>query len=197
MKLFRALLIVGLLSMLSACGYGFQGGGSVLPPDIKTVAIPRAENDTTYNGVDLQFTEALRSSFERYGVVNVVDREDRADAILDSRIVSIQTRTGSVTGRTDIELEQELIMTISASLKRRSGQLLWRDPQLMVRQSVASTSDVVVTSSSDFATGGIGAGTLGGLGSRELSRGQQDEALEDLVEEAARRVYLDAVAADF
>ncbi len=64
-------------------------------------------------------------------------------------------------------------------------------------ETFASTSDVVVTSSSNFSQGGIGSSSLGSLGSREVSRGQQREALSELVEEASRLIYEDAVAADF
>ncbi|MCB0325591.1 MAG: hypothetical protein KDD69_18545, partial [Bdellovibrionales bacterium] len=145
----------------------------------------------------LRFTERLLSRFERYGAVKVVEPDEEADAELITKILGIETQVRDVTGDTDIELEQDIIMTIFAELRRRNGQILYRNPQLRVRDSFATTSDVVVTSSSSFAQGGISAESLGSLGSREVSRGQQSAALDDLLDEAARQLYLDAVAAEF
>jgi hypothetical protein len=163
---------------------------------VQTVSIRVAQNDTTEPGLGLKLTEKLISRFERYGVVKVVQTRDEADAELITRVISVNTTTRDVTSD-DIALEQDLTMTISAELRRRNGQVLYRNPGLTTTESFAGTSDVVVTSGSDFQQGGIAAGSLGSLGSREVSRGQQDQVLEELLEETARRLYLDAVAAEF
>lgn len=190
-------LLLSLLLALSACGYAFQGSGTVLPADIKTIAIRVAENQTTETGLGLNFTEKLQSRFERYGAVQVVDPDEDADAELITKILSIETSVQDVTSDTDIELEQDITLTIFAELRRSNGQVLYRNPQLKSRESFASVSDVVVTSSSSFAQGGISADTLGSLGSREVSRGQQAAVLDELLDESARQLYLDAVAAEF
>ncbi len=195
-KALRVLLVM-LVMLLSSCGYAFQGSGTVLPADIKTIAIRVAENQTTETGLGLNFTEKLQSRFERYGAVKVVDPDEDADAELITKILSIETSVQDVTSDTDIELEQDITLTIFAELRRSNGQVLYRNPQLKSRESFASVSDVVVTSSSSFAQGGISADTLGSLGSREVSRGQQAAVLDELLDESARQLYLDAVAAEF
>lgn len=188
---------ISLIVFATSCGYQFQGGGSVLPDDIKTVYVERVENDTTYSTVDLQLREAIKDRFDRHGVVTVVDREDLADAVVSARILSIGTAIKDVTGEQDIELEQDLIMSIRADLVSSRGLVLWKNPNLQVTQAIASVGDVVVTSSSSFAQGGIDANTLGSLGSREVARGQAEASFDELTQEAARRLYLDAVASDF
>jgi outer membrane lipopolysaccharide assembly protein LptE/RlpB len=190
-------LIILLAFFLMSCGYQFQGSGSILPPDVKTVAIPLVQNDTTDSTLTLTLTEALRSRFDRYGVVTVVERADDADAVLSTRIVKVSTDVQGVTSATDIELESSVTMDISAELKRQSGQVLWRNPNLRVTKSYASVSDTVVTSSSSFAQSGISSGSLSTLGSREVSRGQQQEALEELIDDVAQTIYFRAVASDF
>lgn len=192
-----SLLTVVLFGCFVGCGYQLQGSGTSLPPDIKSVAIMPVENTTTEAGLGLQLTEGLISEFEQYGALQIVTDEREADAILRARVLKVGTRVESVTGSTDIELEQQLIMTVSAELRRQSGQLLWKNDALEAYQSFGSTSDVVVTTSSSFAQGGIGAAGLGELEGREVSRGQQQEAMEQLVEEVSRRVYLEAVSEDF
>ena len=186
-----------LMFFFSACGYNFQGSTSSLPSDVKTVAIPIVENDTVVAGLGLKFTEALRSRFERYGIVKVVNNQASADAVLIARIKDVETDTQNVTSNTDIALEQKITLTVAADLKRQNGQILWQNKSLKTSETFASVSDVVVTSSSDFAQSGIGSDTLGSLGSREVSRAQEEQALDDLVEEASRKLYLNAVAADF
>lgn len=193
-------LLFPLLVLVAAtlgCGYQFQGSGSVLPPDVKTVAIPTVQNNTTESGLALRFTEALRTRFERYGVVKVVEDARDADAVLNAKITAVNTRVRNTTGDTDVSVDLELIMAISAELKRKGGQVLWRDPSLRVSEPFAGVGDVVVTSSSQFAQGGISSGALSSLGAREVSRGQQEQALNDLIEEATRQIYMSAVAADF
>lgn len=196
-KLLQNLTLATLIVLASSCGYQFQGSGSVLPEDIKTVYVERVENETTYSGVDLQLREAIKDRFERYGVLTIVDQKDLADAVVSARILSIGALVKDVTGESDIELEQDLVMSVFAELVTNQGQTLWRNPNLQVTQSIASVGDVVVTSSSNFAQGGINAGTLGSLGSREVARGQAQASFDDLTQEAARLLYLDAVAADF
>ena len=189
------------LILLASCGYNFQGSGSILPADVKTIAIPLAENNSTEPGLGQKFTEALRSRFDRYGVVKVIDSKDAADAVLTAKINEIENKIGGVTSTTDVELESDVILSVSAELRRKNGQLLYKNNNMSINDTAAGISNTVVTSSSNFSQGGIDSSTLGSLenkaGDRAVSRGQQHQALQDLLEEASRRIYLDAVAPDF
>lgn len=192
----RALVTIFLLSLVG-CGYAFRGGGTALPPQIKNIYIPIAENNSAEPGLSTVVTEALRDEFERYGVVNVVEELKDADAVLRSRIISVRRTTSSVTSHTDIGLQFDTVLTIAAELKNVTGPTIWRDPSIVVSQEFGSTSDVVVTSSSDFASNTLGAGDLAQLGNREISRGQEEQALQNLAEDAAKKIYTAAVAPDF
>lgn len=200
-SIMKNFILTGLLLLTTSCGYHFQGGGSILPPEIKTIAIPVAENNTTELSMGERFTEALRSRFDRYGVVKIVDDETAADAVLVAKVVDLDSKVSSVTSNTDIETENDLVLTVAVELKKKNGQLLYKNSNLSISDNVAGVKDLVVTSSSDFAQGDLGSGALSDLGSnagdREVQRGQEDQIVEVLLEEAARRIYLDAVAADF
>ena len=192
------LILITLVGCLTcSCGYQFSGSGSTLPPDIKTLAIVDVRNQTTEPQVGLKLKENLELRFERYGVVELSEDPERADALLTCTITSIDDEVKTVTGQTDIELESDLLVTLSAAIKRRNGQIIWSNPNLVVRNSFASTSGAVVTSSSNFAQGDINTSALASLSSREVSRVQQEQALEDLLEEAARKIYLESVAESF
>jgi outer membrane lipopolysaccharide assembly protein LptE/RlpB len=190
----RSFLTIVLLSLVS-CGYNFQGSGSILPADVKTVEIPLTINDTVRIGIGEYLTEQLRTRFDQYGAVKVVERD--GDAILKTRITKVERSTSGVSSKTNIALEGYLTVTISAELRKRTGQLLWRRTDMQITENFAETQDTVISSSSDFASGSIDRNTLSGLTEREVSRGQQEQTLETLLDEAARRIYLDAVAPDF
>ncbi|HMO17459.1 MAG TPA: LPS assembly lipoprotein LptE [Oligoflexia bacterium] len=186
-----------LIFSFASCGYRLQGSGSVLPPEIKTISIRNSENSTTFSGLGPMFTEKLRGRFERYGVVKIVDSGEPADAEFISRIVSIESQNRDVQGRSNIQVEQSLLLTVFAELRKKNGQILYRNPALVVTESFGTVSSNVVTSSSSFATGNLAPGSLATLTQREVQRGQAAETLEGLLDEAARKIYLEAVASDF
>ena len=185
------------LLALSGCGYTFQGSGSDLPPDIKRIAIPFAENDSTEPGLSTVVTEALRDQFDKYGVITVVDEDDNPDAILAVKVLGVQRQTGTVTSATQSALQMDTVLTMSAELKRPNNQLLWHNPKLKISKSVSADKGSVVTSSADFASGSLSASDLQKLGDREVFRGQEQVALEDLAEHAATHIYDVAVTPDF
>lgn len=194
MKYMLAIVAFGLLT---GCGYTFQGGGSVLPSDIKRISIPPVQNNTTESNLSSVMTEALRDQFERFGVVTVVDDPSEADAILRAKIVRVNRESRTSSSRTDTALQFDTVLTLAAELQRTSGTMLWRDNSISVSRAFGTTSGVVVTSSADFASGGLSASDLGALENREVARGQEQEALQNLVEQAARQIYDEAVAPDF
>ncbi len=200
MRLTRIGICFWLICLLGGCGYQFEGSGSILPPDVKRVYIPLTENSSTQSGLTTLVTEAMRDQFERYGVVTVVDDLREADAVLKTRILKVKRATGTVTSNTDLALQLDTTMTMAAELKRVTGPLLWKNDSIEVRTTYGLSSSVVVTSSSDFASGSLAGSDIAALqssGTREVARGQERGAFNSLAEQAAKIVYDSSVAADF
>ena len=198
MRRLQVVITVTLLcSALGGCGYTFSGGGTVLPPEIKKVAIPLVDNSTAETGLTTIVTEALRDQFERYGVLSVVEAERDADAVLNARILKVRRETSTVSARDDAALQRDTSMTLAAELRRVDGSVLWRNTRIVVTKAAAASSNVVVTSSVDFASGTLGGSDIRGLDSRQVSAGQEQEALINLSEQAARIIYDQSVAPDF
>jgi outer membrane lipopolysaccharide assembly protein LptE/RlpB len=191
------LVAVVVILNFTGCGYQFKGSGSALPPDVVKVNIPLAENNTTESGLSLVVTEAIRDRFDRFGVITVVDTAAEADAVLTAKILKIQRESQTATSSTDTVLQARTVLRMSAELRRTTGPLLWSNPSMMVSKAFGTSSEVVVTSSADFAGGNLSASDLASLDTRELSRGQEKKALEDLAEEVARRIYDEAVSPEF
>ncbi len=190
-----ALLLVVFFNM--SCGYQLQGSGSILPNDVKTISIRNAGNSTTVSGLGPRFTEKLRARFERAGSIKILESGSPADAELITTIVSVGSRNRDVSGESNVEVEKDLVLTVSAELRKKNGQILYKNPAITAIESFGSVSTNVVTTSSSFAQGNLGANSLGTLTQREVSRGQAAQTMEGLLDEAARRLYLNAVASDF
>jgi len=188
--------ILSVMFLATGCGYALQGGGSVLPPDVKKIYIPQAENDTTELGLANMVTDAVRDQFDSYGAVHVVEKQSQADAVLRVRILSLKQSVDTVSN-TNTTNQMDSTMTVSGELRRITGKVLWRDPMIRVSKSFSTNSTTVVTSSPDFASGSISSTDLAGLNQRELARGQQAQALLSMSSDAARMMYDRAVAPDF
>lgn len=190
-------LLSALFMLLSGCGYAFRGSETALPPDVRRIYIPQVENSSTKLGLASTVTDALRDEFDSYGTVAVVDSQSEADAVLKVRILSVKENTGSTRSGTNTALQMQTTILLSGELRRVTGPVLWRDGGIQATQTFGADSSVVVTSSLDFAGGPSGAGDLAGLSSREVSRGQESNALNSLAADAARQVYDKSVAPDF
>ena len=195
--MFKHCALLFITCTLCSCGYTFQGSGSVLPPDVKVIAIPLVQNASTEAGLTNVVTESLQDRFERFGVVTVVDDPNEADATLKVRITKVTRNQRTSTSTTDQQLQLDTVLTLAAELRRTSGAVLWRDNNISVSKAFGTTSGVVVTTSPDFASGTLGAADLGSLDDREVSRGQEQDALRALSDEAASQIYDSAVAPDF
>lgn len=194
---FKKIFSLFFFLLTSSCGYHLQGSGSILPPDVKRIAIIPTQNLTTEPALGVKLTEALRSRFERYGVVEVVEAGQDRDAELVTKILGMSNETRSSSGNADVAQELDLIINFSAELRRTNGQILYSNPLIQRREPISTSGSLVVTSSSAFAQGGIGAQSLSGLNSREVARGQQEQVLEQILDDVSRVIYLNSVAADF
>ena len=190
-----AAIIVGLVA--SGCGYTFRGSESALPPDVKKIYIPQVENNSTKLGLSTIVTEAIRDEFDSYGTVSVVDSQGEADAVLKVRILNLKENTGATRSGSNTALQMQTTISLSGELRRVTGPILWRDNAIQATQSFGADSSVVVTSSLDFAGGPSAAGDLAGLSGREVSRGQEANALSTLASNVARQLYDKAIAPDF
>lgn len=192
------LIVVSVLTIiLVGCGYTFQGSGSILPEDVKQLYIPAVINNSTESSLTQLLTDALQDQFERYGAVQVQDTNVGADAVLEVRIMQVRQGTRTSTAATDTALTLDTELTLFAELRRITGQVLWRNPSLTASTAFGTSRSAVVTSTAGFATGTLGSSDLAGLNERELARGQEQEALAQLCEQAAMNIYDSSVAPDF
>lgn len=186
-----------LLIMISGCGYTFSKGGTILPQEIRRIAIPLVDNQTVETDLGRLLTDALREEFEKYGAVQIAEEASESDAILSVVIEDVRRETVSVTSGSSSDLQLDAFVTLSASLEKSNGDILWNRNSFVISRPVGTTAGSVVTSSPFFQRGSFGAQGLIGQSSREIARGQEQSVFEEIASEAARKIYDEAVAEDF
>lgn len=75
---------------LAGCGYHVEGQAAMLPPGLKTIAVPALKNDTTKYRIEQRMTEAVVHEFIARTRYHIVSSEGSADAVLHGEITSFE-----------------------------------------------------------------------------------------------------------
>lgn len=120
------LLLIGLVLLVSGCGYHLPGRGDALPQDIQTVYIEPFVNKTREPFLETPLTNEVRDQFSRRRTMEVVSSPELADAILTGTIVSYRATTVSYDRNDDIT-EYRATMIVDAALTRANGEeVVWQ-----------------------------------------------------------------------
>jgi hypothetical protein len=117
--------VAGLL-IVSSCGYRFSGAPSdtPFPPDVKTVVIKSAINNTTVTGIETELTNDLRNEFALGSRLKPV--RSGGDVVLNTIIASYQDNpaTYKADGK---ELTRIGTLRVTSNLERsQSNKRLWK-----------------------------------------------------------------------
>ena len=137
--------IVSLLFFIFLCGCGYQLAGKEthLPPGVNSVAIPTLINKTLEPGIEIPFTQAFLTEFIQDRRVKVVDRKD-ADSILEGTIQSFYLRSSSY-DKSGFALEFQTVVTMDIVLKKKNGEILWKDKDLLERAWYRTSPNVIAS----------------------------------------------------
>lgn len=130
------LALIVLFASLSSCGYRVAGKGGLLPPSLKTVAIPAFSNST----IRYKLTDVLPQAFAREFIANtryrVVTDPTKADMILSGAVITYTnnpTIFDQVLQRANVA---DLHVTMQVSLtERATGRILFEQPQFEIKES--------------------------------------------------------------
>jgi hypothetical protein len=133
-------LAVASLLIVSSCGYRFSGAPSdtPFPPDVKTVVIRSAVNNTTVTGIETELTNDLRNEFALGSRLKPV--RSGGDVVLNTVIASYQDNpaTYKADGK---ELTRIGTLRVASNLERsQSKKPLWK-------KSFSSSYSYLVTDS--------------------------------------------------
>jgi RNase P/RNase MRP subunit p29 len=128
--------LVILLAALSSCGYRVAGKADLLPPSLKTVAIPAFTNAT----IRYKLTDVLPQAFAREFIAHtrykVVTDPAQADMVLTGAIITYTnnpTIFDPVAQRANVA---DLHVTMQVSLtERATGRILFQRPAFEIKES--------------------------------------------------------------
>ena len=116
--------------LLLAAGCGYTASPALLPPHLKTVAIPVFENDTGEYLLEQQVTDAVVQRFVTDNHLRVVD-EKSADCVVQGKITEYRN---AVFGISNADLAQEYRVTIGAAVVFKDqikNREIWHDDQIV------------------------------------------------------------------
>jgi outer membrane lipopolysaccharide assembly protein LptE/RlpB len=141
MPIWKTILCILCLSQLLGCGYQMVGKETHVPPGLNSVAIPTFINQTFEPGLEIPFTQAFLKEFIQDRRVKVVDRRE-ADSILEGVIKSFELYSVSY-DRSGLALEYQTNVVIDLTLKKGTGEILWREKDLTERRWYRASSNVL------------------------------------------------------
>jgi outer membrane lipopolysaccharide assembly protein LptE/RlpB len=137
----RNLFIVMCVLFFGGCGYQMVGKETHLPTGISSIAVPTFINKTLEPGVEIPFTQAFLREFILDRRVKVVDRQE-ADSFLEGVINYYDLHAVSF-NRSGLVLEYQTTVRADLTLKKRDGEVLWREKDLSEIRWFRASSNVL------------------------------------------------------
>lgn len=134
-------MIVG--ALINGCGYHVAGRTTLLPLNVKTIAVLALENHTNQYRIEQRLTEALVREFLARTSFRVVPDAQQADAVLRGSISSLDANVvlfDSTNGRATTML---LTMRCEVTLRERETQkVFYHNDNFVFRDEYQITSDL-------------------------------------------------------
>lgn len=141
--LFCAVALLAFAAICASCGgYHRVGSSSLLPPDVKVLAVPSFQNQTHTYHVETGLTNAVIREFNTRTRYRVVPSEGDADAVLKGVVTAADVApvtTSSVNGEASSGL---VTITVKVTLTARDGRVLYSNPNYIFRDQYQISSDL-------------------------------------------------------
>jgi hypothetical protein len=141
------LLAIGFAGLASSCGYHEGGRGALLPPDIKTIAVPIFINQTPQFRIEQQLTAAVTQEFIERTSYRITQNPTQADAVLRGTVkqirqgvVTFNPQTGSAT-----TLQIEVVAGVELT-DLRTKKVIFSNPDYIFREQyqVSPTASTLI-----------------------------------------------------
>ena len=132
--------------LFTGCGYQMVGKETHLPPGLTSVAIPTFANQTFEPGIEVPFTQGFLREFIQDRRVKVLDRGD-ADSTLEGVIKYFSIASVSY-DQSGFVLEYQTTVIIDVTLKKRTGEIIWKESDLSETRYYRASSNVLFNEAS-------------------------------------------------
>jgi len=149
MLFWKRYLSIASIIVFTGCGYQLVGKETHVPPGLTSVAIPTFVNQTFEPGIEIQFTQGFLREFIRERRVKVLDRGD-ADSTLEGIIKYFSIASVSY-DQSGFVLEYQTTVIIDLTLKKRTGEVIWKESDLSETRWYHASSNVLFNEASKAA----------------------------------------------
>ncbi len=141
------LLVMGFTLLAASCGYHEGGRGALLPPDVKTIAVPIFTNQTPQFRIEQQLTAAVTQEFIERTSYRITQNPAEADAVLRGTVkqirqgvVTFNPQTGSAT-----TLQIEVVAGVELT-DLHSKKVIFSNPDYIFREQyqVSPTASTLI-----------------------------------------------------
>ena len=121
--------------LFCACGYHVGDRGGLLPPDIKTIAVPAFKNNTATFKIEQETTAALRREFLERTHYRIVPTLEGADAALRGTVIEVRSGVSAFDNNTRRATALQITVTADVRLEDlHTHQTLFANPKYTFRE---------------------------------------------------------------
>jgi len=124
------LLLLGGLLLILSCGYQFVGRASILPSEVRKIAVPLIENTTFEPLLDERLTEAIKKGFMARPRLQVVNSTSEANAVLKGKIIAFRLVPLSFDPQNQAAEYRVKILADFALQDVRDQKILWQEKMM-------------------------------------------------------------------
>jgi outer membrane lipopolysaccharide assembly protein LptE/RlpB len=121
-------------ALLTACGYHTAGKAALIPPDVRTIAIPSFVNQTQTYRIETILTEAVVREFNTRTKYRIVSDPADADAVLRGAVLSTQLAPVTYDSNTGRASSALVTVTMKVTLFGKDGRVLYQNSDFTFRE---------------------------------------------------------------
>ena len=184
-----------LVAILAAgCGYRLSGAGTNVPPEASTISIELFRNRSREKGLEVDLQRSIKEEFRRRGTLDVAP-DGEGDLVLTGSIQRLWSNPVAFSATLEaVEFQSNLLISLKLS-ERATGKVLYQNPGLLETTDFGALTGTVVTASPRFQDDTVNARDLSTFTNVQIGESRRRTAVQDLVAQAARSVYLYSVEA--
>ncbi len=128
-------LLFCLAILPSSCGYHVAGQGALLPPDVKTIAVPTFKNKTSQFRIEQQLTAAVTEELIERTHYRVVHQVSGADALLRGTVEEIRQAVVAYNPQTGSATALQIEVVAGVELRDlHSNKVIFSNPDYIFRE---------------------------------------------------------------
>ena len=131
----RCFLLSALGLLVSGCGYHVGGRGDLLPPDVKTIAVPIFTNQSSRFRIEQRLTAAVTREFIERTKLRITPDPAQADAVLKGTVKDVRAGAVAFDAKTGRATALQIQVTASVELTDvHSKQVLFSNSNYVFRE---------------------------------------------------------------